>query len=1577
MKMKTPPVIRRLALFLLALLSALSLATVQAASPSIWNGGGANDNWSNADNWNGNVPVPDIAYDLQFGGTTRLTPFNDFSDLSNFGSLTFDAGAGAFTLSGNSITLNGSVANNSTSLQTINHPIVATVAHTVTTSAGGGDVSLGGNISGTGGGLTKAGAGTLTLSGANTYSGATVVTDGTLAITGSLTNSGVLTLNYGTVNISGAIGSGGGNWVVNGSDKAVLNIRSGAAINKAAGNFQVGSVAGSSSALNVTGGTFTTRTAWGFNNFSIGSFGYGSFTVSGGSVDTRGFMLGSGNGTTGVGIGTIAGGTVTVDNNTVVPYYAGTGVLTVGTNGTLRRTSGSNNLNVNQHGNGRGELNLTGGTIENGNGFLGFGTGTGAAAGGTGIVNLNAGSLTTLRFNATSLGVSLLNFNGATLRPAASRTDFVPATITSAFVNGPFGSFAGGAVIDTADFAVTIAEDLLAPAGEGVSALAVIDGGSGYIGAPYVSIVDSGTGLGATAIAEMVDDGTGNGTLKVASIKVTNPGVDYTTATASYSLTGGAPAIPAVPGTVTTTPNTSGGLTKLGTGTLTLTGANSYTGQTTVSQGTLMVNNLNGSGTGAGNIAVKAGAILAGSGTVGGTVTLEDDGTLAPGDGIGTLAVGGNLVLNGGGTINFEITDAVTSDKLIVGGDLTPAGTTTVGLPSLAALAEGDYTLIEVSGALGGDASRFSVTSPTPTKIYSLIYVSGTPNKVVLRVAAAATLLTWTGSAGASGEVWDVGGAMNWVNLGGEPAVFNNNDPVVFNDEGIAHPAINISTAVSPAGVSVSAGGDYTFAGSGHIAGSGAISKAGTGALTLSNANTFSGGIVLSTGTLNLNHPSAAGTGKLTISGGAIGNTSGGPVTLANANPQAWEGDFTFAGNSDLNLGTGAVTPSADRVVTVNGNTLTVGGDISGATGLTKAGPGTLALAGANTYSGGTVVSAGTLAITGSLGNSAGTLTVDGGNAILSGPVDTGTGAWLVGSTGIGVLKTAPGAAIMKNGHFRIGVSAGSSGAVNFTGGSYTNLLAWSFNNFAIGVLGYGALTVSGGDVDSRGFLLGCGNDPASTGIGTISGGSVTVDASVVLPYYTGTATLTIATNGTITRTGAGNLNINHKGNGRGELNLTGGMFDNGNGFVHFGTGPSAAAGGSGILNLDAGSLRTAAFTNYLGDGRLNFNGATLQSSASRTDFLPATMTSVYVNGPFGSFAGGAVIDTAGFDDAIGANLLAPTGDGVSTLAVTDGGSGYIGAPYVSIVDASAVGFGATAIAEMVDDGTGNATLKVASIKVTNPGVNYTAATTSFTLTGGAPITPATPGAVTTVPNTSGGLTKLGEGTLTLSGANTYTGPTVVNAGVLAVDGSLAAESAVTVVGGALSGSGSVGGPVTVQSGGALAPGTSIGTLTLGKTLTLSADSTTIMELDKNAGSHDLVVVAETVNYGGQLAVTNLAGTLAVGDTFSLFSAPAHNGTFSKVAVAGGTGMFDPATGVLTITGTMADYPTNISFSFTSGHLFLNWPDSHKGWYAQSNSVDVADSQEWFDIPGSEAITSLDIPVNASAPMVFYRLRKP
>ena len=144
-----------------------------------------------------------------------------------------------------------------------------------------------------------------------------------------------------------------------------------------------------------------------------------------------------------------------------------------------------------------------------------------------------------------------------------------------------------------------------------------------------------------------------------------------------------------------------------------------------------------------------------------------------------------------------------------------------------------------------------------------------------------------------------------------------------------------------------------------------AINKTGAGILLLSGANTYSGGLTLSAGTLRFNNAAAAGTGTFTINGGTITNTSGAAITATNA--QTWGGDFTFAGTAGTNSMTfsGPVTLTGNRAVNVSGTTgtLTISGSIGGAFSLTKGGPGvgTMILDAANTYNGGTFLSSGIL----------------------------------------------------------------------------------------------------------------------------------------------------------------------------------------------------------------------------------------------------------------------------------------------------------------------------------------------------------------------------------------------------------------------------------------------------------------------------------------------------------------------------------------------------------------------------------------------------------------------------------------
>ena len=199
--------------------------------------------------------------------------------------------------------------------------------------------------------------------------------------------------------------------------------------------------------------------------------------------------------------------------------------------------------------------------------------------------------------------------------------------------------------------------------------------------------------------------------------------------------------------------------------------------------------------------------------------------------------------------------------------------------------------------------------------------------------------------------------------------------------------------------------------------------------------------------------------------------------------------------------------------------------------------------------------------------------------------------------------------------------------------------------------------------------------------------------------------------------------------------------------------------------------------------------------------------------------------------------------------------------------------------------------------------------------------------------NTTGTLVKAGSGTLILSGTNAHTGGTTVSAGTLSVTGSLSTGTVSVANSATLGGNGTIGGTVNVAAGGIVAPGASIGTVTVGG-LTLNSGSLVDFEFD--GFNNDMITVSNAgglqVN-GGNLHLYNVGGItdFSTNGTYTLMNINGgFSGALSNLTVANSVaGKFysltnSPASGVqLTIgTATTVDWNGSASTSWSTGG---NW----------------------------------------------------
>jgi fibronectin-binding autotransporter adhesin len=376
-------------------------------------------------------------------------------------------------------------------------------------------------------------------------------------------------------------------------------------------------------------------------------------------------------------------------------------------------------------------------------------------------------------------------------------------------------------------------------------------------------------------------------------------------------------------------------VTKSGAGTQILTGANSYTGNTTVNAGKLVTTTASNHGVGAYTVANSA--------TLG--VRVHQAGSSL---GLTNLTLGASTV-----ELDLLTNGNPTAPLINNAGTLTLNGATVVNvIGSSGTLTPGTYTLVSSAGRSG--AGAFNLGS-LPVGVTATLAESG--NNLNLVISNVNLSYQWTGATNAT---WNTDGAnLNWT-LGGANSAYSDATArdVLFDDNATGSTAIDLTSLVTPNSTTVASSSlAYSISGTGGIGGTGSLSKSGSSVLTLATTNTYSGGTTVTEGTLNVTG-GLADSGAVTVNGGTATYTVGANDTV---------GALTLTSGT-IN-GSATLSPASVDIVTG-----TISASLAGSANVTKTGTGNVSLSGASSYTGVTTVSAGTLTLghAQALGSSAG-----------------------------------------------------------------------------------------------------------------------------------------------------------------------------------------------------------------------------------------------------------------------------------------------------------------------------------------------------------------------------------------------------------------------------------------------------------------------------------------------------------------------------------------------------------------------------------------------------------------------------
>ncbi|HWK69173.1 MAG TPA: autotransporter-associated beta strand repeat-containing protein [Rhizobiaceae bacterium] len=898
-----------------------------------------------------------------------------------------------------------------------------------------------------------------------------------------------------------------------------------------------------------------------------------------------------------------------------------------------------------------------------------------------------------------------------------------------------------------------------------------------------------------------------------------------------------------------------GSLEQIGGGVTILTADNSYTGDTVVREGSLLVNGDQSAANGA--TTVEDGGVIGGTGTIGGDVAILDGGSFNPGDvGIvpGTLTINGNLSLAANSTLNYNFGQAgvvggAYNDLTVVHGDLVLDGTINVAETPGGNFGPGIYRVISYDGLL----TNLGLTESSPDHVVQTS-VAGQVNLVDI---SAMTLNFWDGDAGPKGDdfvdggsgTWRAAGDDNWTDENGNiNAAFSNGSFAIFAGTAGQVDVDNTNGQVQVSGLQFASNGyliqgqaitldgtqaivrvgDGTAQGSAYVAtidamlqGGAQLVKRDLGTLVLTGDNTYTGGTFIQEGTLQFSSDANLGdaAGGITLDGGTLQNT----VAQASAR------------GITLNAAGGTFLADAD---------LTLSGTMGGVGGFTKSGSANLILQGDNAYAGPTTVAGGGLY-------------VDGDQSAAAGPISVQSGATLGGSGTIGGdviiadgATLSPGAADGMPGTLAIAgnltLSAGST--LNYTFGE-ANVAGGTLND----------LTTVGGDIVLDGTLdvsvapggtFGPGIYRVFTYSGTLTDNGLSVGAIPSADYFVQTA---IANQVNLVNTAG--LTMNYWDGGAGpKFN---GDIDGGDGIWQSSAGNDNWADATGIVNaafadgafaIFAGRSGTVTVDNSLGQvsaAGMQFatDGYVIQGDRIDLDGAAAT-----IRVGDGTSAGAAMTATIAAELAGSAQLVKTE---AGTLVLT-GSNGYAGG--------TAINGGTLQVSTDVNLGAATGGLSFNGGTLRTTGSFESGRALSFVGAGTVLVDAGTTLTSTGALSGSGSFTKSGAGALRLSADSSgFTGTTSVNGGTLAVNGRLCGDVNVRD-GGRLQGTGTVC-DTNNFTGGTVAPGNSIGTLTVdgnyagnGGTLEIEA------ELGGDASPADKLVVTGNTSGTTSVKVINAGG---------------------------------------------------------------------------------------------------------------------